>query len=35
MTEEQYKHITGHAAKTWDKFYKNHQCNFFKDRTYF
>lgn len=35
MTEEQYSKITGSSAKTWDKFYKNHQCNFFKDRTYF
>jgi SAM-dependent methyltransferase len=34
MTEEQYLKITKDAAKTWDKFYKNHKCNFFKDRKY-
>lgn len=34
MTEEQYQKITNDAAKTWDKFYRNHKCNFFKDRKY-
>lgn len=32
--EADYKKITDSAARTWDKFYKNHKCNFFKDRKY-
>jgi hypothetical protein len=35
MNEQEYNKITSTAGKTWDKFYKNHKCNFFKDRTYF
>lgn len=34
MSEEQYQRITAEAAKTWDRFYRNHKLNFFKDRKY-
>jgi hypothetical protein len=34
MSEKQYLRITKNSPQTWDKFDKNHKCNFFKDRKY-
>ncbi len=34
LSEEEYQKAENNTQKVWDKFYKFHKCNFFRDRTY-
>lgn len=34
VEEQAYQKFMDEGDKVWDKFYKFHKCNFFKDRTY-